>query len=45
MGVEVRPQIVDAGCQESDLDGSAATIVIVELVLLDDFFAVKWHSD
>jgi len=43
--VEVSLQILDAGCQESNLDLGAATILLVELVLLDYFFAVKWHSD
>jgi hypothetical protein len=41
--VEVIPQLVDAGCQESDLHGCAASVCLVELVLLDDLFAVNGH--
>ena len=37
VSVEVGPEVVDARGEERDLDGSAATIVFVELVLLDDF--------
>ena len=35
--VEVGPKVVDARGEERDLDGGASTIVLVELVLLDDF--------
>ena len=38
--IEVAPKIVDSGRQEGNLDRSAATILFVELVLLDDLFAV-----
>ena len=42
--VEVATEVVDAGCQEGDLDWGAPTILFVELVLRDDFFAVDGHS-
>jgi hypothetical protein len=38
--VEVAPEVVDPGRKEGNLDWSAATILFVQLVLLDDFFAV-----
>ena len=41
--VEVRPEVVDARGQNRDLDGGAATIVLVELVLLDDVFLDDRH--
>jgi hypothetical protein len=43
MLIEVGPKVVDSGRQEGNLDGSAATILFVELELLDDFFAVDGH--
>jgi hypothetical protein len=39
VAVEVAPEIVDSGRKEGNLDWSAATILFVQLVLLDDFFA------
>jgi hypothetical protein len=41
--VEVAPKIVDSGRQEGNLDRSAATILFVELVLLDDCVAINRH--
>ncbi len=41
--IEVAPKAIDSGRQEGNLDGSAATILFVELELLDDFFAVDGH--
>ena len=42
--VEVGPKVVDAGREERDLDWGAATIVLVELVLLDDFVFLDRHK-
>ena len=42
--VEVGPEVVDAGREERDLDGSASTIVLVEPVLLDDFVFLNRHD-
>jgi hypothetical protein len=44
VSVEVGPEIVDAGREDGDLDRSASTIALVELVLLDDFFFCYRHS-
>lgn len=42
--VEVAPKVVDAGREDRDLDRSASTIVVVELVLLDDVFFDDRHT-
>jgi hypothetical protein len=44
VGIEVSPEVVDARREEGDLDWGAATIVRVELVLLDDVVLVDSHS-
>lgn len=41
--VEVAPKIVDSSRKEGNLDRSAATVLFVELILLDNFFAVDGH--
>ncbi len=41
--IEVAPKVVDSGRQEGNLDRSAATIIFVELVPFNDFFAVDRH--
>jgi hypothetical protein len=41
--IEVAPKIIDSGRQEGNLDRCAATILFVELVLLDCFFAIDRH--
>src|SRR5690606_16927745 len=43
MGVEMPPEVVDAGRQERDLDRGAATVVLVQPVLLDDAVLVDGH--
>ena len=43
MRVEVRPKVVDARCQDPNLDGGAPDITVVELILLDDFFSTDRH--
>jgi hypothetical protein len=43
VGIEVGPEVVDAGRDERDLDRGASTIVVVELVLLDDVVLVDSH--
>jgi len=43
VSIEVGPEIVDAGREDGDLDRSAPTIAIVELVLLDDVFFCYRH--
>ena len=43
MLVEVAPKLIDPGRQEGNLDRSAPTIFFVELVFLDDFFAINRH--
>ena len=42
--VEVAPKVVDAGREDRDLDRSAPTIGVVELVLLDDVFFDDRHA-
>jgi hypothetical protein len=42
--IEMAPKVVDSGGQEGDLDRSAAPILVVQLELLDDVFAVDGHS-
>lgn len=37
VSIEVGPEVVDARGEKRDLDRGAPTIVVVELVLLDDF--------
>jgi hypothetical protein len=44
VSIEVGPKVVDAGRDERDLDRGASTIVVVELVLLDDVVLVDSHS-
>jgi hypothetical protein len=41
--VEVGPKIVDPGRKKGNLDGSAAPILFVDLILLDDFLAINGH--
>jgi len=41
--IEVALQVVDSGRQEGNLDRGAATIIFVDLELLDNFFAVDGH--
>ena len=43
VSIEVGPKVVDARGEERDLDGGASTIVLVELVLLDDFVLDDRH--
>jgi hypothetical protein len=43
VAVEVAPKVIDSGREEGNLDRSAATILFVQLVLLDDFFSGDWH--
>jgi hypothetical protein len=40
---EMVPEVVDPMGQESDLDGCAASVALVELVLLNDLFAFLGH--
>jgi hypothetical protein len=42
--VEVGPKVVDTSREDRDLDGSASTIVLVELVLLDDVVFDNRHT-
>jgi len=41
--IEVGPKIINSGRQEGSLNSGAATILFVELELLDDFFAFNRH--
>jgi hypothetical protein len=43
VSIEVSPKVVDASREEGDLDRGAATIVLVELILLDDVVLVDSH--
>jgi hypothetical protein len=43
MTIEVASKIVDPGRKEGDLDRRAAPILFVQLILLDDFFAIDRH--
>lgn len=43
VGIEVGPKVVDAGREQRNLDRGASTIVVVELVLLDDVVLVDGH--
>jgi hypothetical protein len=44
VGAEMVGQFVDARCQQRDLHGCAAAVVLVQLVLLDDCFLVEPHG-
>lgn len=43
VGVEMGPEVIDSTREDRDLDGGAATISVVELVLLDDLFLNNRH--
>jgi hypothetical protein len=43
MLVKMRPEVVDACCEDPNLDGSAPDVTVVELMLLDDFFSTDRH--